>query len=208
MTLGTITLIAVGEFGYAVCGHRKHFMLLKRQCLWSIGWGVMSMIFMILSCLPFLLSASFIFWCFCIWTFFFLLICLFSLFLLFHLFLSLDIGTALPNDLPLFYMHYLEGNWGICDQETYAVPEDTAQTCQGDSTLTLLVMDLDATIPLCRVRCAHRCNSGMNVMGQLTALWWDPGLSFFIGTDSCLLKAHDWGSQRAKGEIYPCYFAN
>lgn len=71
----------------------------------------MSMIFMILSCLPFLLSVSFIFFgVFVFEPFFPLLICLFSLFLLFHLFLSLDIGTALSNDLPFFYMHYLEGN--------------------------------------------------------------------------------------------------
>lgn len=143
MTLGTITLIAVGEFGYTVCGHRKHFMLLKRQCLWSTEWGVTSMVFMILSCFPFLISAFLIFWCFCIWIFFFPLIYLFSLFLLFLLFLSLDIGTALPNDFPLFYMHYLKGNWGICDQETYTVPEDTVQNCLGDSTLMLFVMDLE-----------------------------------------------------------------
>lgn len=53
-------LLAVREFGYAVCGHRKHFMLLKSQCLWSTGWGVTSMMFMNLNvCLFSFLLPSF-----------------------------------------------------------------------------------------------------------------------------------------------------
>lgn len=120
-----------------------------RLCLWSYH-----------VCLFSFLLPSF----FGVWTYF-SSTCHFSLFLFFHLFLSLDIGTALPNDLPLSHTHYLEGNWGICGQETYTVPEDTAQTYLGDSTLMFLVMDLDATILLCQVRCALHCNSGMNAIG-------------------------------------------